>query len=486
MQTNINDQATRSHAGLARAAFAISFLVVLSGCATFSPDGGMTPVASYAADVMRKDVTVIKNADQAATAVAAVDRLRQHVLTADGAVQVALLNNRRLQAAYNELASAEADMIGESLPPTPTFSISRIAGNGASEIEARAALDILSLATLPARSELASKKFRQAQLRAIEETLRTAAEVRRAYYRAVAAGELVALLGRAEATAKTTAQLAAKLGETGALNKLDQAREQVFYAETSGELATARQQVSSTHERLARLLGFWGRELDFRIPGALPALPARPAALPAIEVQAVSKRVDLQIARIELDVMAKAYGLTNATRFLSMFEMSGIAKRTKDIDGTVTRERGLDASFQIPIFDFGEVRVRQAEAAYMKAVNLLADKAISVRSEAREAYRTYRASYDIASHYQREILPLRKIITEESQLRFSAMQIDVFALLLEARQRIASLRAAIEAKRSYWVADADLTAATLGGGTDGTGADGGSTVQVSEASPAGH
>lgn len=122
----------------------------------------------------------------------------------------------------------------------------------------------------------------------------------------------------------------------------------------------------------------------------------------------------------------------------------------------------------------------------MRAVNLLADKAIGVRSEARDAYRTYRASYDIAAHYQREILPLRKIITEESQLRFSAMQIDVFALLLEARQRIAALRAAIEAKRSYWIADANLTAATLGGGEDGGGAESGSTTAASAASPAGH
>jgi outer membrane protein TolC len=485
MRRHTNGPTVPTAMRLMRQASAMLSLALLSGCATFSPDGGMAPVAFYAGDVLHKDVTVIKNPEDAAAAKAAVERLRRRVLTADIAVQIALLNNRRLQASYNELASSEAEMVGDSLPPNPTFSISRIVGNGASEIESQVALDILALATLPIRSEIAAKKFRQAQLRAIEETLRTAVDVRRTFYRAVAAGELVVLLGQAESTAKTTAQLASKLGETGSLNKLDQAREQVFYAETSGDLATARQQASGTRERLARLLGFWGSDLDFRIPNVLPSLPARPAALPAIEVQAVSKRIDLQIARVELEVMAKSYGLTEATRFLSMFELSGISRRTKDTDGTITRERGLAASFQIPIFDFGEVRVRQAEAAYMRAVNLLTDKAIGVRSEARDAYRTYRTSYDIAAHYQREILPLRKIITEESQLRFSAMQIDVFALLLEARQRIAALRAAIEAKRSYWIADANLTAATLGGGTDGGAADVG-VATVSEASPAGH
>ena len=134
------------------------------------------------------------------------------------------------------------------------------------------------------------------------------------------------------------------------------------------------------------------------------------------------------------------------------------------ISGTI-RERGIDVQLQIPIFDFGEVRVRQAEATYMQAVNRLTEKAVNVRSEARDAYRTYRASYDIASHYQREVLPLRKIISDESQLRFSAMQIDVFALLQEARQRIAALRAAIEAKRAFWLAKTELTVAVNGGGS---------------------
>jgi outer membrane protein TolC len=128
--------------------------------------------------------------------------------------------------------------------------------------------------------------------------------------------------------------------------------------------------------------------------------------------------------------------------------------------------------FQIPIFDFGEVRVQQAEQTYMLAVNRLAEKAVIARSQARNAYRVYRSTYDIAGYYQREVLPIRKIITEETQLRFSAMQIDVFALLIEARQRLAVLRAAIEAKRAFWLAKADLQAAIIGGGIADKGSGG--------------
>jgi outer membrane protein TolC len=463
---------------------ALSLFAFLNGCATFSPDGGMTPVALYAGDVLQKEVAVVRNAEDANRALETVRKLRRRALTADAAVQIALLNNRGLQAAFNELAAAEAEMVGDSLPPNPTFSISRVAGSGSVEIERQAAMDILALATLPVRSEVAAKRFRRAQLRAMEETLRLAAATRRAYYRAVAAAELSALLTQAQSTAKTTAELATKLGETGSLNKLDQAREQVFYAETTADLATARQDAAGARERLARLLGLWGSDLDFRLPSALPALPARATSLPSIEVDAVSRRVDLQAARLELEAVARSYGLTQATRFLSMLEVAGISKKTSEPDSGTVRERGVEVQLQIPLFDFGEVRVRQAEAAYMEAVNRLTEKAVNVRSEARDAYRTYRASYDIAAHYQREVLPLRKIISDETQLRFSAMQIDVFALLQEARQRIAASRAAIEAKRAFWLANTELTVAINGGGSDSETAPS-QTASAAAASPAG-
>lgn len=68
----------------------------LSGCATFSPDGGMNVVATVAGDTIKKDVVSIRTADDAEWARSAVQRLLRRPLTVDTAVQVALLNNRGL------------------------------------------------------------------------------------------------------------------------------------------------------------------------------------------------------------------------------------------------------------------------------------------------------------------------------------------------------------------------------------------------------
>jgi outer membrane protein TolC len=438
-------------------------MLVLAACKTFSPDGGLEPVAALSSQELNKDIVAIRNDEDALAARSAVERLLKRPLTADMAVQIALLNNRGLQAAYNELAIAEAAMVGASLPPNPAISLSRIAGSGEVEIERRIIADILALATLPARAEVAAERFRQAQLRAIAATLRVAADARRAYYRAVAARELVGFLSQAQTAAETATQLAKRLGESGALNKLDQAREQVLYADITTLVAAARQRAGSERERLIRALGLWGDDLNFRLASALPALPRRPQALPAVEADAVRRRVDLQIARIEVAALAKSYGLTQATRFVNLLEVAGVSRTTRPADGDLVRQRGIEVEFAVPLFDFGQVRVRTAEQTYLEAVNRLVAKAVNVRSEARDAYRIYRSTYDVAAHYQREVLPLRKIISEETLLRYNAMQIDVFALLAEARQRIAATTAAIEAQRDFWLAHTNLFVALVGG-----------------------
>ena len=426
----------------------------------------MGVVATIAEQELKKDVVAVRSAEEAEAANAIIRRLLDRPFTADAAVQIALLNNRGLQSAYDELAAADAARVGESLPPNPTFSWRRIQQGLALESEMQLVTNIIALATLPARSEIAAERFHQAQLRAAEETLRVAHEARRAYYRAVALRELARFLAESQSAAETATQFARRLGETGAMNKLDQAREQVFYADLTAQLAIARQRESSEREALIRAMGLWGTSLDFKLPNALPALPRRAQSLAGIEVEAVRRRVDLQVRRVELDLLAKSYGLTQATRFINLLNAGYADKLEKRADERILM-RGFDLQLQIPLFDFGEVRVREAEAAYMQGVNRLLELAVNVRSQARDAYRTYRSAYDIAGHYQREVLPLRKIISDETLLRYNAMLIDVFSLLAEARLRIAATIAAIEAKRDFWLAAVDLKAATVGGGMSG-------------------
>ena len=172
-------------------------IVLLGGCASFSSDGGLIAVNDITAPALRENTVAVRTPEQTEAASHRVRTLLRQPLSADRAVQIALLNNRELQASFNALRLSEATMIQASLPPNPTFSLERIAGTGALEIEGRIAGSLLQLATLPVRADIAADRFRQAQFQAAADTLRIANEARRAFYRAVAMRALAAALSQA-------------------------------------------------------------------------------------------------------------------------------------------------------------------------------------------------------------------------------------------------------------------------------------------------
>ncbi|HSM41785.1 MAG TPA: TolC family protein, partial [Afifellaceae bacterium] len=336
-------------------------------------------------------------------------------------------------------------------------------------IEAAVVTNILALATRERRVAIADARFRQSQMRAAEATLRLAADTRRAWINTVAAWERVAYLNQAQAAADAASELAEKLGETGAFTKTDQAREHVFYAELAGQTAEARMQARLAKERLTRLMGLWGDDLDYQTPNVLPPLLKGPGVKRTIEAEALRNRVDLEVARLELEALALSYGLTEATRFVTDLELlTGLeVEREKEEDGATQNSltANLEVEFVIPIFDSGKPRIREAEMAYMRAANLLAEKAVNVRSEARAAYDSYRSSWDIARHYRDNVVPLRTTIEEESVLTYNGMITNTFELLADTRAKIRSIMLSLDAKRKFWLADVDLGTAVHGGGS---------------------
>jgi len=432
----------------------------------------MSTVAAVAGGGLNKDVVRINSAEDAAHARSEVSRLLHAPLNADEAVQIALLNNAGLQAAYNRLGIAEAVAVQSSRPPLPIFSFDDVSTSIELDIERKVIASILSLATWPTRSKVAGFRIEQAELRAAEDTLRLAADTRKAYIRAVAAREILASLSAAKASADASAMLMGKLTETGAVNTLNHARAQVLATELDAQVTAARQQADATREELTRLMGLWGGELANVLPSTLPPLRGKSPSLTAVQQEAMDRRVDLDVARLEVDALARSYGLTRATRFINVLDASAISKTQKDTGVPSADGGGFDVAFEVPIYDFGRAKTREAEQRYFEALNTLAAMAVNARSEAREAYGAYVSTRAIALKFEHEVLPLRKTISEQTELQYNAMQVDAFSLLQTARESDAAKVASIEAKRNFWLAATDLSSAVLGGGSlasvDGT------------------
>lgn len=473
--------------------------LTLSACA--SPDltaglsasePGFNTVRTNTRAALGQDTVWLQDGAQIrATAEQVHGLVHQQTISADRAVQVALLNNRGLQAAYAELGMNAAEIWQTTLQPNPTVSIG-VLGIGAEAlggwraVEGIIANNILALATTERRSQIAETRFQQAQLRAAQETLRVGNEARMAWIEAVTAFEAANLIRAAQSTADAGSELAAELAQTGFLNRADQAREHALNAELAGLRARARLDADLAKERLTRVLGLWGSETEYFVPNALPALPGSPTIRRNIEAEALAYRVDLAIARLELEAVTREYGLTNATRIVSDLEIISGFETERELDGseieTATTPQ-VEVEFAIPIFDTGQARMRRAEAAYLRAAHQLAEQAINVRSEARAAHADYVGAHQIAQHYRSTLVPLRETIERESLLAYNGMIGSVDELLAAIRDRLNANLMEASARADFWRADAAMTAAIYGGNGGGA-AGGGEAASVGGGAPA--
>lgn len=438
--------------------------LVLGGCTTFSKDGGLDAVSAMTNARTGQALQFSKPTEAANEATAMLPPLLAQPLSPDSAVHIALLNNRNLQASFAALGVAEADLVLAGRMRNPGISFGRLRGGKEVEIDRSIMFDLVGLLTIPVRTGIEQRRFEQAKLQAVAQAVQLAADTRRAYFHAVAAAQAAQYMQQVQIAAEASAELAQRMENVGNLSKLDQSREQVFYAEATAQVARARHQAIATREQLTRLMGLWGAQTTFTLPQRLPDLPRAANDMANAEQQAMTQRLDVQMARQETAATASALGLSRATRFVNVLD-AGYANKSQTGE---PRQNGYEISLELPLFDWGSGRTAKAEALYMQSVQQTADIAVRARSEVREAYSAYRHTYDLARHYRDEVVPLRKKISDQVLLRYNGMLTGVFELLADARDQVNSVNTAIEAQRDFWLADTDLQAALHGTGGNST------------------
>ncbi len=384
-------------------------------------------------------------------------------ISAETAVKVALLNNRGLQASYADLGLAAADVWETALGPVPSIgvSVSGLAGDVTRTLEATLLTAVLDAVTAKPRTKVAELHFRQAQLAAAGETIALAVETRRAWIEAVAAFEAASLTARTQNAANAASELASELGRTGALGAADQAREHAFTAEIAAELADARLEAELAKERLARLMGVSLGQVTFYVPDALPGLPGSPRSRSDIERLALQNRLDLASGRLELQAIAADYRLKGQTRAVSDVAIMAGAE-VENGDGETEVNPVLEVEFEIPLYDTSKLSSRRGALTYLKAANSLAQAATDARADARMAHMAVTGKHAVARHWRDAVLPLRRTIDAEALKSYNGMISSTFELLEDARDGLEAQLGAAEAKRDYWLAETEVTAAIWG------------------------
>jgi outer membrane protein TolC len=437
----------------------LSATALLAGCAGFSADGGLGAAQRAAQQHLGdKQLAWVRTPDEQAAVDARVAELLLAPLTADAAVQIALFNHRGLQASLHELGIGEAELVQASRLPNPGFVFGKFKAGDEREIERSLHFSLARVIALPWLRESAQRRFDATQITVAAQVLDHGTAARRAWIQAVAAQEGVRYAEQVMRAAGASAELARRMQQVGNFSALQRAREQAFHADAALNLARAEQTQRAAREKLTRTLGLWGAQTAFTLPERLPDLPTAARELPDAERSALAQRLDVQAAQRSAQASAAQLGLAGPLRFTDGLELG--LERNSSNEGPTSR--GWELGFEIPLFDWSGARRVQAEHLHRQSMLRAEQAAIDARSEVREAYGAYRSAYDIARHHRDEIVPLRKKILDENVLRYNGMLIGVFELLADARLQIASVNAAIEAQRDFWLAQGDLEMALVG------------------------
>jgi len=391
----------------------------------------------------------------------AIRVLLRQTLTADSAVQVALLNNRELQATFEDIGIAQADLIEAGLLKNPIFAGDARFPNRApsgTDIEMAIAQEFFDVLVIPLRKKVASAQLMKTKLQVGDAILKLAAGVKTAFYELQAEQQLLGRLKAINETDAAAVELAQRQYEAGNINDLDLANQQATYSQSKLDIAETSASIRAGREKLNRLMGTWGNDTAWKIDNKLPELPAGDLPQQRLESLAINQRLDLAATKTEIGALVGSLGITKTYRYVGSIEFG--VDTEKETDGQ--RETGPTWQLELLIFNRGQGRIAKLQAQLRQAERRLESEAVAIRAEVREARDRLIAKRDLATYYRDELLPGRKKILELTLTHYNAMLKSPYDLLLAKQNEISAERGYVDALRDYWIARADLERAVGG------------------------
>ena len=461
----------------------VTAVLVLAGCASVNIDQAVKDTNDTTGAFTQGKLELSRTEQQVQARQKLSAELLAKPLGMDAAVQLALANSPAVQTLLAQSWTDISQATQAGRISNPIFTFERIRYNDELELGRLLSVGLIDLLTLPYRQGISRSLVTQAKFQLSASVVEHVTQVRQGWIRAVAAKQTLQYAEQVNASAQASAELAQRMQQVGNFTKLQRQRQQVFYADSVAQLAAARQADISSREELVRLLGLTDAQAgQLQLPERLPDLPKQPRDADAVSVNAADQRLDVLLARSQLEAAGKAQGLNLLT---SVVDVELGTRRNTVFDnaaGTKSAKTGFELGIRLPIFDWGSAQRATMNAQSLAAANRYESTVRGASSQLRESYSAYRTAYDVAKHYRDEIVPLRRAMAEENGLRYNGMLISVFELLADSRDQVSSVMSAINSYQQFWLSDAALAASMTGKPTSLTMA----APTAAAASAAGH
>ena len=188
-------------------------------------------------------------------------------LDLQSAIQIALINNSNLKAAFIQLNISKAQLLQASLPQNPAFAAEALWGENHTKPNLTFSItqNIASLFWIPLKRSVAQAEIMASQIKASEQIVDMIYQVTTTYYEYQAALQNIDIFTTVlEATLASTT-IAQRLYNAGNITKLDFAIEQVFYEEAKLSLIKAEIKAEQFKAKINTLLQLSGEQANWTI-----------------------------------------------------------------------------------------------------------------------------------------------------------------------------------------------------------------------------
>lgn len=443
-----------------RTLFALSMLCLLSfGCTRvpqINDDNGVSALVNSRID---KEAYWNQGCYEDERIYCAIQTLLHQELTAESAMQIALLNNPRIQEMFEEIGIAQADLVEAGLFSNPAFDIIfryPDKTNLKTNIEYTITQSFIDLFLIPLRVKVAKAELEQVTLRVTNEILDLAFEVEQTFYELQATLQDLKYVQSIVELTSIHSQLSSRQRTVGNIYKLEFQQIQSRYLEAKLEIARIQNDIIRLKEKLNRLLGFCG-DIHWWIADNLPEIDYQGLPLECLESVAFSERLDLQAARFDVLRLSRMLGIKQWWVYTQ--GRVGIGGE-RELEGN--NVLGPAFAGEIPIFNYGQADRMRIRAELRQAQDHLAVLEIRVLSEVREAHKLLMNNLGIINDYRAHIIPLQSEILEASEELYNVMGLGIDRLLENKRQEFQAYSNYIMSVRNYWMARVQLDRA-LGG-----------------------
>ena len=432
---------------------------MLAGCASASGRAGFDDVERMVAGRTPLRVSWIQGlAEDSLIDIRVRTALRGEV-SADSAVQIALLKNRSLQATFEEVGIAQADLAQAGLLANPVFSAEALgaSGGGRGVLLANVVLPFVDALQRPLRKRVAESAFTATRQRVASAVIELVAHVRAAYVDAQSAEQMIELWQSVTAAANASATAAAALHDAGNVSDLILAQEQAMAADAGLSLIRAVEESRVARAELGRLMGVAGTDTSWVLSPRLADPGDDSLSLPVLLGVARGRRLDLRARRQDVETLGRALGFNQ--RFALLADGTIGLAYEREPDGTF---RGGGFSIPLPLFDRGQARVARARSVLRQAVSQHDALTVDMGAEVTSLFARLTGARDRALQLRRTVLPLRRAVVSETQRFVNAMQETVFTLLIARQAEIDAGQSYVHALREYWTIRAQLERAVGG------------------------